>query len=136
MYLEIQSETYKCVIMVIVSVRRHFVELQFVSMFLPSTLTLTATVLVPLAFFAVRTYLPVSFLLQDLMMAMALELVYVREYFSPSSRTLSPLAHHTMGSGLPPITPSRTRSDPARIVTCSPTRELSSSALGGAIRQK
>lgn len=98
----------------------------------PRTLTLTEAVLIPLAFFTVRMYLPVSYLLQLFMTAIALVAVYVSEYFSPSSKTFSPFDQYTVGSGFPPTEPSRTRSEPAAIVTVSPTNLLSSSALGGA----
>lgn len=97
---------------------------------------MTAAVLVPLAFLTINIYFPVSFLLHDLMIAIALVLVYVNEYLSPSSSSLSSLDQHTLGSGLPPIAASRTRSDPALIIIVSPTSLLSNSALGGAERNK
>lgn len=97
---------------------------------------MTAAFLVPLTFLTDSIYFPVSFLLHDLMIAIALVLVYVNEYLSPCSNSLSPLDQHTLGSGLPPIAASRTRSDPALIVTVSPISLLSNSAFGGAKRKK
>lgn len=99
---------------------------------LPSTLTLTSAVFVPLAFLTVRTYFPVSSLSQNLMIARARVLEYWRAYFSQSSSSFVPLAQLTFGSGFPPTAASSTKSDPALIVTVSTRSLLSSSALGGA----
>lgn len=104
--------------------------------YLPSTFTLTSAVLVPLAFFTVRTYLPVSSLSQNLIIARARVLEYCKEYFSQRSSSFCPLAQQTFGSGLPPTVASRTRSDPALTVTVSTRSLLSSSAFGGAIKNK
>lgn len=103
---------------------------------LPSTFTKTATCFVPLAFLTVNMYFPVSFLSQNLMIATACLLVYCKEIFSEWSNSLSPFDQKTFGSGFPPIDASRTRSDPALIVTISPCNLASSSALGGAVKRK
>lgn len=104
--------------------------------YLPRTLTTTDTALVPLAFFTVKVYLPLSLLSQNLITAVARLPVYCRETFSQRSSSLSPLVQIILGSGLPPTAASRTRSEPALMVTRSPCNLASSSALGGAVTGK
>lgn len=100
--------------------------------YIPSTLTRTEICFIPLAFLTVRVYFPLSLLSQNLIIAIARLLVYCRDIFSHSSSSLSPLDQKTFGSGFPPTAASRTRSDPALMLTTSPCSLASSSAFGGA----